>query len=77
MDLHISITQIYQLSTFCQSFSSTLHLLTPLIQYLFIFKAYYFERQHEWERVRERGGERESQAGSVLPTQSPMWDLNP
>ena len=31
------------------------------------------EKQHEWGRGRERGGERESQAGSMLAAQTPTW----
>ena len=38
----------------------------------------YFERERESVSVRgEVQGERESQAGSMLPTQSPRWGLNP
>ena len=38
----------------------------------FFFNVYVFIMS-EWGRGRERGGERESQAGSVLSAQSPMW----
>ena len=46
----------------------------------FFFKFIYFKRdregEHEQGRDREKGGERESQAGSVLSMQIPMWGLN-
>ena len=40
--------------------------------YLFIFER---QRERETETERDRERERESQAGSMLPAQSPMWGL--
>ena len=57
----------------------TVHVRTFIL--LFKFSCIYFERGRERLCVRarqgrERGRERESQAGSALSEQSPMWGLN-
>ena len=54
----------------------TLQSLNPeIVLGLFI----YFEREREQvgQGQREREGERESQTGSKVSLQSPMWDSNP
>ena len=41
--------------------------------YVFILR----DRECEWGKGREGGRQRESQAGSKLLVQSPVWDSNP
>ena len=56
--------------------SQKMHKLFPMFfTFFFFFKLILGEtwREHKWGKGRQRGGDKESKAGSVLTAESLMW----